>query len=75
MSSTVERAFALARAGACRTLPELRHRLRMEGCESVDCHLAGKLIKSQLNALMAGAQPGGFAPPPPQVAEMALRSD
>lgn len=50
---TIERAFALARSGTCRTLPELKQQLRLEGCELVDCHLAGKLTKSQLAALMA----------------------
>ena len=53
--STIERAFALARSGTCRTLPELKQQLRLEGCELVDYHLAGKLTKSQLSALMARA--------------------
>jgi hypothetical protein len=52
-STTIERAFELARSGECRTLPELKQRLRQERLESVDSHLAGKLTKSQLNALMA----------------------
>ena len=53
--ATIERAFQLARSGECRTLDDLKRRLRRERCESVDFHLAGKLTKSQLTALMAGA--------------------
>jgi hypothetical protein len=53
--ATMERAFQLARSGECRTLDELKRRLRAERCESVDFHLAGKLTKAQLTALMAEA--------------------
>jgi hypothetical protein len=54
-STTIERAFELARSGECRTLPELKHRLRRERLESVDFHLAGKLTRTQLTELMARA--------------------
>jgi hypothetical protein len=54
-STTIERAFELARSGECRTLPELKHRLRRERLESVDSHLAGKLTRTQLTELMARA--------------------
>jgi hypothetical protein len=53
--ATIERAFQLARSGECRTLDELKRRLRREQCESVDFHLAGKLTKTQLMALMTAA--------------------
>lgn len=53
--TTIERAFALARSGECRTLPELKQRLRRERLESVDFHLAGKLTRAQLTELMARA--------------------
>ena len=53
--ATIERAFQLARSGECRTLDDLKRRLRRERCESVDFHLAGKLTKAQLTALMAAA--------------------
>jgi len=53
--ATIERAFQLARSGECRTLDELKRRLRLERCESVDFHLAGKMTKAQLTALMAAA--------------------
>ena len=59
--TTIERAFDLARSGECRTLDELKHRLRQERMESVDFHLAGKLTKSQLSELMARA-PGRAEP-------------
>jgi hypothetical protein len=53
--TTIERAFDLARSGECRTLDELKQRLRRERLESVDFHLAGKLTKSQLIQLMTQA--------------------
>ena len=53
--ATIERAFQLAGSGECRTLDELKRRLRMERCESVDFPLAGKLTKAQLTALMTAA--------------------
>jgi len=53
--TTIERAFELARSGQCRTLPELKQRLRAERLEAVDSHLAGRSIKAQLNALMSRA--------------------
>ena len=53
--TTIERAFDLARSGECRTLDELKQRLRRERLESVDFHLAGKHTKSQLVQLMTQA--------------------
>ena len=53
--TTIERAFELARSGECRTMPELKHRLRREQMESVDVHLGGKLTRSQLTELMLRA--------------------
>jgi len=57
-STTIERAFALARSGECRTMPELKRRLRLEKLEAVESHLAGKLTKAQLTELMARAPHG-----------------
>jgi hypothetical protein len=54
-ATTMERAFQLARSGECRTMDELKRRLRLERCDSVDFHLAGKLTRAQLTALMAAA--------------------
>jgi hypothetical protein len=53
--TTIERAFELARSGACRTMPELKVRLRREQMDSVDQHLGGKLIRAQLTELMLRA--------------------
>ena len=54
-TTTIERAFELAGSGECRTMHELKHRLRRERLESVDFHLAGKLTRMQLTELMARA--------------------
>ena len=53
--ATIERAFALARSGQCRTIGELKSRLRQERFDSIDAHLTGKLIKRQLAEAMATA--------------------
>jgi hypothetical protein len=60
--ATIERAFQLARSGECRTMDELKRRLRREQLEAVDFHLAGKSIKAQLTELMARARPGPEEP-------------
>jgi hypothetical protein len=54
-STTIERAFELARSGECRTMPELKHRLRRERLDCVDSHLAGKWTRTQLIELMTRA--------------------
>jgi hypothetical protein len=60
--STIERAFEVASSGECRTLDELKRRLRREQLEAVDFHLAGKSIKAQLSELMARAHAGSAEP-------------
>jgi len=55
MARTIERAFELARSGNVRSLTELRRVLRSEGCDQVEFHLEGKLIKKQLIALIGSA--------------------
>ena len=64
-TSTIERAFALARSGECRTMDELKHQLRRERLESVDFHLGGKLTRAQLTGLMALAPAHPKAEPAP----------
>ncbi len=49
---TVERAFELARSGACRTVGDIRQQLKQEGYSGYEEHLAGVSIKKQLLALM-----------------------
>ncbi len=53
--STLERAFALAAAGSCRSVTEIRSQLKREQYDSVDAHLAGSAIQKQLKARMANA--------------------
>ena len=54
-TSTLERAFALAEAGSCRSVTEIRTQLKREQFDSVDAHLSGSSIQKQLKARMAGA--------------------
>lgn len=51
----IERAFELARSGEYRSLDELKRRLAREGYEAVAAHLAGRMIKGQLTAMMNAA--------------------
>ena len=53
----LERAFALARSGECRSLDELRAALRRENFLKIDEHLGGPTIKGQLKALIEAALP------------------
>jgi hypothetical protein len=50
-STTVERAFALARSGA-RSIDEIRNKLRRERYNQVEEHLAGASIRKQLQQSM-----------------------
>jgi len=51
--STVERAFQLARAGACHSINDIRDRLMREGYANVLSHTSGMSIKKQLGAILA----------------------
>ena len=51
--STIERAFQLARAGACHSVNEIREQLLREGYPSVLSHISGMSIKKQLGTIMA----------------------
>lgn len=53
--NTVQRAFELAATGDCRSLEDVRIRMRRESLEQVDAHLAGPTIRSQLAAIMHNA--------------------
>ena len=50
---TIERAFQLARTGACHSVVEIRHRLHSEGYEGVHGHLNGSTIQRQLREALA----------------------
>jgi hypothetical protein len=47
----IERAFNLARSGACGNMSELEQRLKREGYTSVLDHLKGPSIRRQLQEL------------------------
>lgn len=51
--SIVERAFELARSGACRSIEEIARRLKQEQYESVDTHLGGTSLRKELRQLCA----------------------
>jgi hypothetical protein len=51
----IERAFELARQGDCASLLEIRQTLARERYTSVDAHMAGLGIRSQLKALIRQA--------------------
>ena len=55
-TTTIERAFALARTGECINVAEIRKRLRAEGFDQVDAHLAGPAIARQLRDLCNDAR-------------------
>ncbi len=52
-TSTLERAFQLARAGACHSIDEIRQQLNLEGYENVHGHLHGASLQKQLKAALA----------------------
>ncbi|MDQ4088477.1 MAG: hypothetical protein M3177_10795 [Pseudomonadota bacterium] len=56
--TTLERAFALARSGACASVNDIRLRLKQERFDQVDAHLAGPSLARQLRELCAGARAG-----------------
>lgn len=58
-TSTVERAFQLARTGACHSVVEIRQRLNSEGFEGVHGHLNGSTIQRQLREALSAR---GIAP-------------
>lgn len=53
--TTVERAFELARSGACTNVPAIAAALKGERHESVDAHLAGPSIRRDLKRIWEAA--------------------
>jgi hypothetical protein len=51
--STIERAFQLARAGACHSVTDIRQRLASEGYDNVHGHTSGTTVQRQLRELLA----------------------
>jgi hypothetical protein len=56
---TVARAFEIARAGACKSLDDIRRQLKREGYSAIDEHFSGPTIKKQLAALIQSADAAG----------------
>jgi hypothetical protein len=51
--TTVERAFELARSGACHSVDEIVAQLHREQLEAVEAHLAGPQIRRDLRQICA----------------------
>jgi hypothetical protein len=61
--STVERAFDLARSGACSDVAEIISQLKRERCDAVEANLTGPSIRRQLRKLCLEARmPAGIDP-------------
>lgn len=54
--TTLERAFELARSGACASVSDIRQKLKAERFDQVEAHLAGPAITRQLRDLCTGAR-------------------
>jgi hypothetical protein len=55
-SSTVERAYELARSGQFRTVSEIKIRVRAEGYYDALAQLEGRTISADLRRLLAAAR-------------------
>lgn len=53
--STLERAYALARAGEAPDVAALKARLKADGCHAVDVLLASRNVRGHLQAICAAA--------------------
>ena len=53
--STLERAYLLARSGACTDMVVLKDRLKADGCRAVDALLAPRSVRDHLAAICAAA--------------------
>jgi hypothetical protein len=53
--STIERAYALARAGQVRDVAALKQRLKADGCHAVDALLASRNVRGHLEAICAAS--------------------
>jgi hypothetical protein len=63
--TTIERAYELARSGACRTVSEIKQRLTAEGYDRVRDSLYGQSLNADLRKLCQAH----YAPPPGQADE------
>jgi hypothetical protein len=66
-TSTIERAYQLARAGQAPDLARLKQLLKADGCRAVDALLAPRSIRGHLEAICAATYAAAAAPgAPPQ---------
>ncbi|ODT87272.1 hypothetical protein [Phenylobacterium sp. SCN 70-31] len=63
-TSTIERAYQLARAGAAPDVVRLKERLKADGCRAVDALLAPRSIRGHLEAICAAAYAAHRSAPP-----------
>ncbi len=61
----LERAFELARSGACRSDEEIAKKLKQEQYEAVDTHLGGSSLRKELRKICAEARAVRLAAEPP----------
>jgi hypothetical protein len=67
-TSTIERAYELARSGRVPDLAMLKLRLKTDGCRAVDALLAPRSIRAHLEAICAATfKPPEAAGSPPQI--------
>lgn len=59
-TSTVERAYALARSGKYANLKTLKEKLKAENCRAVDALLAPRSISGHLSAICAATFKGAL---------------
>jgi hypothetical protein len=66
-TSTIERAYELARSGHVPDIARLKQRLKADGCRAVDALLAPRSIRGHLEAICAATYPAaGVSEPPPE---------
>jgi hypothetical protein len=70
-TSTIERAYALARSGQAPDLARLKQRLKADGCRAVDALLAPRAIRGHLEAICAATYQAAAVEPPPAEADAA----
>ncbi|HEX8194529.1 MAG TPA: hypothetical protein VF552_16700 [Allosphingosinicella sp.] len=62
--SILERAYDLARSGACRSVEEIAKKLKQEQYEAVDTHLGGASLRKELRKICAEARATRLAAEP-----------
>lgn len=60
-TSTIERAYAIARSGEVPDIDSLKARLKADGCRAVDTLLAPRGIRGHLAAICAATFPPAYA--------------